>query len=979
MVLARIDADSASPWTWIRRIAILCTVTSALVAVTLWDGAGESHLEADNVALPQADSEIAHSNQHSKMFLIEDNKTLQGPTAAASTDRALLMKVETFDKGASTFDEDEDFYSRMLARKYGSGPFPSSKRSKSGGMMSKGGSKSSKSDGKGDGGSDSKGSKSRSSKGKGDASFDDSRGSKPGKSEGKGNASRSSGSKGSKPGKSKRMGGSGSKRSGPMRSEGKGDASSDSKRMSGPGSKRSRPMRSEGKGDAFISKESMPRKSKRKGAKDKAMGKGGKKKGAKKKGGKRKKKAKRKFEDHRLRRLSQQNHGSESNVLPATTHLTTEELQKITSRFYIYDDPIISQSHVVNKYRRMGKAAFSGSADLDHVKTDMKGEQLILQALQRHPLRTFDPEEADIFVVPTPITELLSYGCQWENCTWYDDAFTALSKQPYFQTLQGHKHVIVVLSWPSFNKRFSAFVPALSRNYARLENVTIAHNYDPFGCYSLRERTEASSVQNDFQKVYQRELPVTNAFSLGLGFNDPFPVHLPTFEKFETSDFFLFYRSRVKSFAYGSTVYRNAPLSASVIEEIPPSSIGNDVPLDEWIHGFTSSKFCLVIRGDTPHSHSFLYAVRAGCIPVVVSDDYPGYATPFKSSMAIEDFGIFIAEQDFLTDPTKQLLTLQYLPEDFIRRKLDNLYVAQTMVVPNHPRSVFVQAFLKEAFEAEKNILPRAPEVEVHEDCAVLSGWEFLYRYPSTLPEASASPSLETEAPNVIVGVTSKSHHFDARHAIRGTWAAESRHGVFFIVAGSWKDIKDEFHLYGDMLWINMIEDDSIDTNKVQLFLQAVNAHVDSYDYVLKANDDSYVWLDDVEHHLAQSKPDYWGGCKTKYTKSTKRMTDNAVVPHRHQRPKYAYGTAYVLSREFNECAAQSIASIGLMSNEEDVATGLLAELCGVSCNDDGLDWWKTPKENKRGLKFIDGHKKTSEEMLYKHWYVLWKRGGWDA
>jgi hypothetical protein len=61
----------------------------------------------------------------------------------------------------------------------------------------------------------------------------------------------------------------------------------------------------------------------------------------------------------------------------------------------------------------------------------------------------------------------------------------------------------------------------------------------------------------------------------------------------------------------------------------------------------------------------------------------------------------------------------------------------------------------------------------------------------------------------------------------------------------------------------------------------------------------------------------------------------------------------------------------------EDAATGLLAELCGVACREDGWNWGADPTGN--GLEFIADDVKNSAAMVYKHWYALWQRGGWDA
>jgi len=134
----------------------------------------------------------------------------------------------------------------------------------------------------------------------------------------------------------------------------------------------------------------------------------------------------------------------------------------------------------------------------------------------------------------------------------------------------------------------------------------------------------------------------------------------------------------------------------------------------------------------------------------------------------------------------------------------------------------------------------------------------------------------------MIVGVLSQTNNFNERHAIRGTWAAESQHRVFFIVAGPWEAIEDEFIEYGDILWLNMEEYSPLATSRVQLLPYAVHKHVSIYDYIIKINDDSYIRLDDVQRHLADSKPGFWGNCHNSYHTNILR---------------------YTISRDFNECA----------------------------------------------------------------------------
>jgi hypothetical protein len=138
------------------------------------------------------------------------------------------------------------------------------------------------------------------------------------------------------------------------------------------------------------------------------------------------------------------------------------------------------------------------------------------------------------------------------------------------------------------------------------------------------------------------------------------------------------------------------------------SSIGYGLPPDDWLREYSSSQFCLAIRGDTPHTHALLNAVKVGCIPVVISDFYPLFAPSFPSTLNMEDYCVFIKEADFIRDPAKELLKLKDLGETWIRRKLDALAFAQKVVLMDHPESLFVPAFVKESMYAYQHPAPKS-------------------------------------------------------------------------------------------------------------------------------------------------------------------------------------------------------------------------------------------------------------------------------
>ena len=101
-------------------------------------------------------------------------------------------------------------------------------------------------------------------------------------------------------------------------------------------------------------------------------------------------------------------------------------------------------------------------------------------------------------------------------------------------------------------------------------------------------------------------------------------------------------------------------------------------------------------------SKSQLRAVKAGCIPVIVSNLLAYYSPTFKSSIAMSDYTIMLDEDEFLADPVAALLKLNDLSEDVISEKLEYLTLAQRLFLPDHPESLFVPALLHEVHESMK-------------------------------------------------------------------------------------------------------------------------------------------------------------------------------------------------------------------------------------------------------------------------------------
>ena len=87
-----------------------------------------------------------------------------------------------------------------------------------------------------------------------------------------------------------------------------------------------------------------------------------------------------------------------------------------------------------------------------------------------------------------------------------------------------------------------------------------------------------------------------------------------------------------------------------------PVSIGFDIPYEDWQQKFINSKFCLVIRRDSPGSRSLFRAICAGCMPVIVSDQLPHFQPIYISTFPDwNDFALVVPEDIFLADPVGSL------------------------------------------------------------------------------------------------------------------------------------------------------------------------------------------------------------------------------------------------------------------------------------------------------------------------------------
>jgi len=218
--------------------------------------------------------------------------------------------------------------------------------------------------------------------------------------------------------------------------------------------------------------------------------------------------------------------------------------------------------------------------------------------------------------------------------------------------------------------------------------------------------------------------------------------------------------------------------------------------------------------------------------------------------------------------------------------------------------------------------------------------------------------------PSIIFGVLSIANGEGPtrRQSIRETWGY-NRRGVFFLVAGPWEELREEYDRYGDLLWIDEEEvydgERSVLTWKTLTFASVVHrimGNINSqharlnrdgsgggvvaggYSHSFKTDDDTYVNVENLYRSLySASRPhvDYWGWCQEKKyppNRSDGKWSVTYQIYPEPVFPLYCQGAGFALSRNFLDCAVgdKHVAHSRYMPFE-DVAVGMLAERCGIT------------------------------------------------
>lgn len=312
----------------------------------------------------------------------------------------------------------------------------------------------------------------------------------------------------------------------------------------------------------------------------------------------------------------------------------------------------------------------------------------------------------------------------------------------------------------------------------------------------------------------------------------------------------------------------------------------------------------------------------------------------------------------------------------FFDKPVYSLYFNSTKPQPN-PK--YQTGSFSDCTEAMKTSTKKGQSKPIsdHPDASMvtISCREIHFRAPLSKIEKGGVP--------IVVGVLSGASGKGPIHrdSIRSTWARESN-GVYFIVAGPWKDIEDEYNKYRDLIWIDEDEvyegEESVLPFKTQVFLYVINKYTlpgTGFEFLFKTDDDSYVNLNMLQDMILNQKDKrpihYWGCCTDIHYRplrhpSRKWRITFELYPEEYY-PLYCQGAGFAVSREMAKCITHEDNIKKFRYNPfEDVSVGLLAERCGFQHSSDCklISQYRTKSHDE--IKQLNGQKRSQIEILPK-------------
>lgn len=396
-------------------------------------------------------------------------------------------------------------------------------------------------------------------------------------------------------------------------------------------------------------------------------------------------------------------------------HRTIEEITLLLEglrgkKYYVYNNTNLTLPHIRAKSKDdLSEATWGRQKWAQRFRPYAQGEIRFLEALEQYTnsdVRTFNIEEADFVVVPIPIGAAVFWGSSEDVRL----AFHHLINSESFYRRHPERHLYITNNERIFRgdleslKHFSNYGLTLEL-LSKISKGILVKDFDAPRFQEYIFNHPRGDWQNS-RPLFQHQ------WSLGYSHESsdskyPF-IDVTNFQNWIDKNNTFFYYTRESGSLYNSTRYRHALVKNGEGEKlVQPSSVGFNTNHEKWLSDFLNSKYCVVVRGDNPTTRSLFTAIRLGCMPVIVSDALPMYQPIFQSLLGYKDFSIVVDEAAFLLQPAGTLNNaIKLLSIEELRSKISGLALVQRMLVLDHPRSLFVPAFVHETVARQLDHFP---------------------------------------------------------------------------------------------------------------------------------------------------------------------------------------------------------------------------------------------------------------------------------
>ena len=414
-----------------------------------------------------------------------------------------------------------------------------------------------------------------------------------------------------------------------------------------------------------------------------------------------------------------------------TVQSLVSTLQTIQIPFYVYEDEAITMNGFHTEMCEFGQ------------QEDTKQSQLFLSS----SWRTYNPKEAKLFVILIPYHQ--SFFCtnqttrmqlhrtmqhhrptnfnninwtdfdmkwknKWQGRTHLDRLEIAVAAAKKHMDMNPTiPHLMPAFGWhisgwnylSSIGNRMESEKMFPMKHWKTLNNLILLRfevygmspNYNSFNTGKLKHRLPISLFNVPWETT-KHAMIVPYMKHTDLTFVQD-PISFQHWNQNRNIQFW--YHSTAKNSSHGGSLLRHLPMNYLQLFDAN-DSVGFDIPRDEWIQGWSDSKFCLIIRGDTPSSHAFTNALLSACIPIIINNHFVEVALPHgtgtgaTSWLDLNSFSFILEEKEVLKNPSRIVEIVQESSEKLVEKKLKALLEVRKLLLYEHPESLVVKTLVWE-------------------------------------------------------------------------------------------------------------------------------------------------------------------------------------------------------------------------------------------------------------------------------------------